>query len=302
MSVAPLPLEGLPEPPNASSPAKLEPLREAPLPVGEPLTGVVGGGGGDGGGGRPSWSLRDGGGGGGGGGGSGSSPADFEAKNANAQFLEGLGGVNGGGEGEGGGGIPRGRSGDSATIAGEGGGEMGGMHNSGALSQRSPLGQLRSPGSLGSLSSVLRESRKNGMAISKPLQLLHTAAGNDDAEAASSEGHDGGQNNNNHATAEGWTEKESKTSHSSSKSPGRGWGGVDSGGGKAVMQKKKLSPSQLAEARKMRWLVDPRTSFMRRWDILTLYLLAFTAIVGGTIRHPRHARPRSTQHPGLEPS
>ena len=27
------------------------------------------------------------------------------------------------------------------------------------------------------------------------------------------------------------------------------------------------------------WLIDPRTQFMRRWDILTLWLLAFTALV-----------------------
>ena len=163
---------------------------------------------------------------------------------------------------------------------------MGGMQNSG-----SPPGQLRSPGSLGSLSSVLRESRKNGLAMSKSLQFLHTgAATDDDAEAASSEGgQDGGQNNNNHTNAEGWTEKESKTSHSSSTSPG-----VD---GKAVMpKKKKLSPRHLAEKRKMRWLVDPRTSFMRRWDILTLYLLAFTAIVGNC---PTHKRARTRTAPRI---
>jgi hypothetical protein len=27
------------------------------------------------------------------------------------------------------------------------------------------------------------------------------------------------------------------------------------------------------------WLMDPRTTYMRRWDILAVYLLAFTAVV-----------------------
>ena len=34
-----------------------------------------------------------------------------------------------------------------------------------------------------------------------------------------------------------------------------------------------------AEERVSKWLVDPRTLFMRRWDVLTVWLLAFTAVV-----------------------
>ena len=42
-------------------------------------------------------------------------------------------------------------------------------------------------------------------------------------------------------------------------------------------KKGKLPPTP--ERKRMRWLIDPRDTFMRRWDILTLYLLGFTAVV-----------------------
>jgi hypothetical protein len=130
MSVAPMPMEGLPN--AAASPQKLTPLTEAPIPLpGEPLTGGLGVGSGVGA--RLSWSQRDGG-----------PPLDFEPRNANAEFLEGERrvGFNGPSGAGGGGGFLS--DNNNASTRDEGG------HSSNSLQP------------LGSLSSVLSASRKNG--------------------------------------------------------------------------------------------------------------------------------------------